>query len=254
MRALSIPQPDAEWILRGRTDRVYRRTPTRFIGERFYIYASAFRAHGPLFWWDFKEGRRKSMPGDFLRRVDEEKLGCSLDDLDIGLLIGTAVISRCQGETKQPDGRFGSYKWFMHDVRRLRMPLKPRRRPQPTWFWPFDIPSLEDAKPSPPRRGKNSREPMSVRVLFADSTSKSAQAYGGAVVWIEGLDGDLRKSGEREVFEHPRTGSRWRRTKRARIEPSIPNAQMIGLRRVAGKAELKRGMQLKAKSAAGIDD
>jgi predicted transcriptional regulator len=40
MRALSIRQPYAEFILRGIKTIEYRSRPTRIIGERFWIYAS----------------------------------------------------------------------------------------------------------------------------------------------------------------------------------------------------------------------
>jgi hypothetical protein len=46
IRALSIRQPHAENILRGRKRIEYRSRPTKIIGERVYIYASLRPAEG----------------------------------------------------------------------------------------------------------------------------------------------------------------------------------------------------------------
>ena len=108
MRALSIRQPYAEEILRGIKTIEYRSRPTRIIGQRFYIYAS-------------------KQPGDLKRFA---KLGCEPGDLPVGVLVGTATITKCsKGNAK--------YEWHLTDVKRLKRPRKPTGRPQPVWFTPF---------------------------------------------------------------------------------------------------------------------
>ena len=46
MRAHSIREPYAELILRGGKTVEYRTRPTRFVGERCYIYARLRQAQG----------------------------------------------------------------------------------------------------------------------------------------------------------------------------------------------------------------
>ena len=108
MKALSIRQPYAEMILRGIKKIEYRSRPTRRIGEMFYIYAA--RTPGP--------------------EAEFAALGCLPRDLPTGVILGTAVISRCTGTP-------GRYEWHLREAHRLARPLKPARHPQPVWFEPF---------------------------------------------------------------------------------------------------------------------
>lgn len=108
MRALSIRQPFAEAILRGLKTIEYRTIATRVIGERFYIYAS-------------------SQPGAAGRF---KKLDNQIDKLPKGVIVGTAVITKCSGVP-------GDYEWHLADVRRLKRLRRPKRKPQPVWFNPF---------------------------------------------------------------------------------------------------------------------
>lgn len=114
MRALSIRQPWAELILQGRKTVEYRSRPTRIIGEEFYIYAARGKA-GAL----GVRGR--------LTRPAPRGRG---DELPTGLLVGTAVITRCVRHN-------GEYHWHLAAARRLARPRKPMRMPQPVWFNPF---------------------------------------------------------------------------------------------------------------------
>ena len=122
MRALSIRQPYAELILRGIKTIEYRSQRTRIIGERFQIYASR-------------------QPGDLKGFA---KLDCEPGDLPVGVLVGTAKITRCtQASRPKSKIRRGGphavplYEWHLSDVKRLKRPRKPKRHPQPVWFNPF---------------------------------------------------------------------------------------------------------------------
>jgi len=112
MLALSIRQPYAEEILRGTKRIEYRTRATKIIGERFYIYASKGKL--PVASCQLPEGK----------------------ELPRGVIVGTAVISRCQPTTNnsQPTTL---YEWHLTDVKRLARPRKPKRQPQPVWFRPF---------------------------------------------------------------------------------------------------------------------
>jgi hypothetical protein len=134
MRALSIRQPFAELILRGLKTIEYRSRPTRIIGERFYIYA----ARGPQGTKARRHEGTKAITADNIV-VPREKLPqwmyelaelFILNDLPRGVLVGTAKISRCDGES-------GDYNWHLTDVQRLEHPRKPKNHPQPAWFIPF---------------------------------------------------------------------------------------------------------------------
>jgi hypothetical protein len=89
--ALSIRQPCAEQILRGEKKIQYRSRPTKIIGERFFIYAArkwaGVNGHGA---GDIEEG-----------------------DAPTGVIVGTAMIARCERENG-----------FSH------------RRPDSPWRWP----------------------------------------------------------------------------------------------------------------------
>lgn len=107
LRALSIRQPYAELILRGRKRIEYRSRPTH-IRERVYIYASL-------------------TPGDL---EDWEALKLKPGDLPTGVLVGTVEIKDCRGE-------LGDYQWYLAKPERLKKPIKPKKHPQPMWFYPF---------------------------------------------------------------------------------------------------------------------
>jgi hypothetical protein len=107
MRALSIRQPYAEQILRGKKKVEYRSRPTN-IREKVYIYASM--THGD--------------PDDF------RKMNMQPGDLPKGVLVGTVEITDCTGGN-------GHYEWHLKKPERISEPLKPKNRPQPVWFYPF---------------------------------------------------------------------------------------------------------------------
>jgi hypothetical protein len=51
-------------------------------------------------------------------------------DLPVCVLVGTVEISDCTG-------RPGDYQWHLTKPDRLTRPLKPKKHPQPVWFYPF---------------------------------------------------------------------------------------------------------------------
>lgn len=116
MRALSVRQPWAELFMRGEKAQMvhpkhgqvnveFRSAPTK-VRERIYIYASATAT-------DFE-------------RNEAAKLRIDFDALPRGLLIGTVELVDCDG---------GS--WYVKSPQRLDRPLKPKRRANPVWFYPF---------------------------------------------------------------------------------------------------------------------
>lgn len=107
MRALSIRQPYAEQILRG-TKKIEYRSFLTHIRERIYIYASLTPGHSN----DWEEMKMK--PGD----------------LPTGVLVGTVEITDCTGEP-------GDHEWHLGKPERLVRNLKPKKHPQPSWFYPF---------------------------------------------------------------------------------------------------------------------
>ena len=107
MRALSIRQPYAEQILLGKKKVEYRGRHT-YIRERVYIYASLTTGYVGD-WEDMK-----MQPGD----------------LPTGVLVGTVEIANCEGES-------GDYEWHLAKPERLEPNLKPKKHPQPSWFYPF---------------------------------------------------------------------------------------------------------------------
>ncbi len=107
MRALSVCQPFAEQIMRGTKKIEYRTRPTN-IRERVYIYAS--KSPRPIEDWKGMDMR----PGD----------------LPTGVIVGTVEVVGCTG-------RPGDYKWHLSNPQRLSRRLKPRKHPQPIWFYPF---------------------------------------------------------------------------------------------------------------------
>ena len=107
MRALSIRQPYVEQILRGKKKVEYRSRSTN-IRERVYIYASM--NPGVTEAWE----EIKLQPGD----------------LPTGVLVGTVEITDCTGKP-------GDYEWHLAKPERLKRNLKPKKHPQPAWFYPF---------------------------------------------------------------------------------------------------------------------
>ena len=105
--ALSIRQPYAELILRGLKTAEYRSRPTRK-RERVLIYAS-------------------TQPGD---EAGFRQLGCAPGELPTGVLVGSVRIAGC-------DRVAGRYHWRLESPRRLAHLLRPDRRPQPVFFFPF---------------------------------------------------------------------------------------------------------------------
>jgi len=107
MRALSIRQPYAEQILRGKKRIEFRSRPTRIRG-RFYIYASL--SPGPT--------------GQF------GAMGLAPGDLPTGVIVGTAELVACR------KGGY-EYEWQLRNPRRLARRRRPTKHPQPVWFIPF---------------------------------------------------------------------------------------------------------------------
>jgi len=107
MSALSIRQPHAERILSGTKTIEYRTQPTNK-RERVYIYAGKTPA-APKFW---------------------REIGLKPGDLPTGFLIGTVEIVDCRN-------RNGGYEWHLVKPKRLKRLIKPKKHPQPAWFFPF---------------------------------------------------------------------------------------------------------------------
>lgn len=107
MRALSIRQPYAEQVLRG-TKKIEYRSKSTNIRERVYIYASLTPGYSKD--WDDMQ----LQPGD----------------LPVGVLVGTVEISDYRGKP-------GDYEWHLTKPDRLKRHLKPKKHPQPVWFYPF---------------------------------------------------------------------------------------------------------------------
>ncbi len=112
LRALSVRQPWAELIMLGDKEIEYRNYPTDVRGV-VYIYASA-----------------TSYPAKDERDMQSE-YGLDLDSLPRAVIVGTVEVYDCQ------QGAKGGYEWLLRSPKRLRKPLKPKRKPQPSWFFPF---------------------------------------------------------------------------------------------------------------------
>jgi hypothetical protein len=115
--ALSIAQPWAEAILRGKKKAEYRSFQTHVRGK-VYLYASQTR-------W----GHDVELTGlrDYgIRSVDP-------DSLDRGFVVGTMDIVGCE---KAP-GKRGVFAWKVENVHRFKKPIRPNGQPQPVWFRPF---------------------------------------------------------------------------------------------------------------------
>ena len=107
MIALSIRQPYAEQVLRGKKKVEYRDMPTNK-RERVYIYAS-------------------KTPGD---EDAWDAIGLQPGDLPTGVLVGTVEIVNSR-KTR------AGYEWDLTKPARLKRPIKPKNHPQPSWFNPF---------------------------------------------------------------------------------------------------------------------
>jgi len=109
--ALSIRQPYAEEILRGIKTVEYRSRKTGIVRQRFYIHAAM----------------KFPSPRDVSKYC---KLTWKQGDLPVGVIVGTARISRCTRGGKY-------YECYLADVKPIKRPLKPKNHPQPSWFIPF---------------------------------------------------------------------------------------------------------------------
>jgi hypothetical protein len=108
MIALSIRQPHAEQILRGKKKIEYRSMPTNK-RERVYIYASKTPAP-PEYWRD---------------------IGLKPGDLQTGVLVGTVEIIDCIKKGVK------DYHWRLARPARLKRTIQPKNHPNPAWFYPF---------------------------------------------------------------------------------------------------------------------
>jgi hypothetical protein len=71
-----------------------------------------------------------------LRTGSEESwkaIKMNLGDLPAGVLVGTVEITDCIGKD-------GDYEWHLAKPIRAKRLLKPKRMPQPAWFYPFSAP------------------------------------------------------------------------------------------------------------------
>ena len=105
--ALSIRQPHAEQILRGKKKIEYRNMPTNK-RERVYIYASMTPADQEA--WD--------------------EIGLEPGNLPTGVIVGTVEVVSCRKVR-------GEYEWDLAKPVRLKRPIKPKNHAQPAWFNPF---------------------------------------------------------------------------------------------------------------------
>ena len=169
MRALSIRQPYAELILRGIKPIEFRSRPTKIIGERFYIYASQRWAAGKLFLEGCRGNAEVRMQIAERRPVISDNLEVPgmmpepwmlelaqmliLKDLPTGVVVGTAVIAKCEkiedgglriedgveasGQSSIIDTQSSLFRWHLTDVERAKRLRKPKGHPQPVWFTPF---------------------------------------------------------------------------------------------------------------------
>lgn len=140
MLALSIRQPYAELILRGVKTIEYRSRPTKLVGQRFYIYASRkWAGVSPGKWHD---------AGDSTHGLAPSLNGEGIDDLPRGVIVGSAVISKCVaagtptlrvGPHAPGSESRGTFEWHLTGVKRYKRQRRvaPGRQPQPVWFRPW---------------------------------------------------------------------------------------------------------------------
>ena len=96
--------------MRGVKKIEYRSGPTKIRG-RVYVYASQGR---------FSAEDEADMMDDYgIKDV-------SCDDLPRGVLIGTVELHDCDGGD-----------WHLRKPERAKKLLKPKKKPQPVWFYPF---------------------------------------------------------------------------------------------------------------------
>jgi hypothetical protein len=110
IRALSIRQPHAEAIMRGVKKIEYRSGPTRIRG-RILIYASLGRYSA-------------ADEGEMMKDYGIKDVACA--DLPRGVLIGSVELFDCD------DGD-----WHVRKPERAEKLVKPKKQPQPVWFYPF---------------------------------------------------------------------------------------------------------------------
>jgi hypothetical protein len=169
MRALSVRQPYAELILRGVKTIEYRSFTTRIIGERFHIYAAQKADPGQD---DDPAAEARRIWSNDLAVPRSARRGTSADDgepppwmlelaarliskdLPTGVIVGSAVIERCEevrGQKSEVREQAGAllpltsdlrpltslFAWHLTGVERAGRLLKPTGHPQPGWFRPF---------------------------------------------------------------------------------------------------------------------
>ncbi|MBL8821335.1 MAG: ASCH domain-containing protein [Planctomycetia bacterium] len=111
--ALSLRQPWAEEVMRGKKKIEYRSIPTNIRG-RVYLYASLGRYS-------------KTLEAEF-----SDDVGYDLDPLPRGVIVGTVEIVDCIYNRKNDD-----YEWMLGKPKRFPKPVKPKFKAQPVWFRPF---------------------------------------------------------------------------------------------------------------------
>lgn len=124
-RALSIRQPWAELILRGKKTIEVRSRAVKIRGP-VCLYASAGRG---------------ADDAHCLRTT-----GRSWEELDRGVIVGIIEITGCR-ELRRTDGRAAgfaidfdpsdSYAWLVKPIKRLAKPIAPKQHAQPSFFFPF---------------------------------------------------------------------------------------------------------------------
>jgi len=114
MKALSIPQPHAEAIMRGIKSVEFRTRPTGVRG-RIYIHASLNRYH-------------VEEEAEMLAKVGIGDVNA--DDLARGVLLGTVELWNCTGSD-------GKYEWHLCSPERAAELLKPTKRSTTIWFNPL---------------------------------------------------------------------------------------------------------------------
>ena len=149
MRALSIRQPFAELILRGVKTIEYRSRATRLIGERFWIYAAQrpdpgqaedAAAEAQRIWSNDlavpNRAERGAAPPMWMMELARRVIS---KELPTGVIVGSAVIERCEAVQRTTDDgqRTPLFEWHLAGVERAASMRKPARQPQPAWFRPF---------------------------------------------------------------------------------------------------------------------
>jgi len=108
IRALSVCQPYAEQSLSGEKRVEYRSIPTKLKRERVYLYAS-------------KRERK-----DVYRKLKVEP-----GTYPTGVIVGTVEVVGCRKVGER------DYRWQLANPVRAKRKLRPKRSPQPVWFYPF---------------------------------------------------------------------------------------------------------------------